>query len=164
MLTTVNLSLILYPDYQCTYDSFCEVWKIGNRFIFLVLITHNIWSTIYLMSSLQKPLRVIVIRDGQKAQMSLIPQRWSGRGLLGWVQQMPCLRSQNTSRMHWMTTCDWISQNTFRQGENSPNVVRVTYWIYISSLCLTAKQPANNSSLTNTLFEMQITLIKNVRG
>uniref|UniRef100_A0A8C6Q026 26S proteasome non-ATPase regulatory subunit 9 n=1 Tax=Nothobranchius furzeri TaxID=105023 RepID=A0A8C6Q026_NOTFU len=30
-----------------------------------------------------KPLRVSVIRSGQKAQMSLTPQRWSGRGLLG---------------------------------------------------------------------------------
>ncbi|XP_060894910.1 26S proteasome non-ATPase regulatory subunit 9 isoform X2 [Labrus mixtus] len=30
-----------------------------------------------------KPLRVSVIRAGQKAQMSLTPQRWSGRGLLG---------------------------------------------------------------------------------
>lgn len=30
-----------------------------------------------------KSLRVIVIREGQKAQMSLTPQRWSGRGLLG---------------------------------------------------------------------------------
>ncbi|XP_014853717.1 PREDICTED: 26S proteasome non-ATPase regulatory subunit 9 [Poecilia mexicana] len=30
-----------------------------------------------------KPLRVAVIRDGQKVQMSLTPQRWSGRGLLG---------------------------------------------------------------------------------
>nr|XP_020458140.1 26S proteasome non-ATPase regulatory subunit 9 [Monopterus albus] len=30
-----------------------------------------------------KPLRVTVIRDGQKTPMSLTPQRWSGRGLLG---------------------------------------------------------------------------------
>uniref|UniRef100_G3NZE4 26S proteasome non-ATPase regulatory subunit 9 n=1 Tax=Gasterosteus aculeatus aculeatus TaxID=481459 RepID=G3NZE4_GASAC len=30
-----------------------------------------------------KPLRVTVIREGKKAQMSLTPQRWSGRGLLG---------------------------------------------------------------------------------
>lgn len=30
-----------------------------------------------------KPLRVVVIRNGQKAVMSLTPQRWSGRGLLG---------------------------------------------------------------------------------
>ncbi|XP_053181311.1 26S proteasome non-ATPase regulatory subunit 9 [Scomber japonicus] len=30
-----------------------------------------------------KPLRVALIRDGQRAQMSLTPQRWSGRGLLG---------------------------------------------------------------------------------
>ncbi|CAI5650199.1 unnamed protein product [Oreochromis niloticus] len=30
-----------------------------------------------------KPLRVSVIRAGQKVQMSLTPQRWSGRGLLG---------------------------------------------------------------------------------
>ncbi|XP_069555485.1 26S proteasome non-ATPase regulatory subunit 9 isoform X1 [Brachyistius frenatus] len=30
-----------------------------------------------------KPLRVTVIRVGQKVQMSLTPQRWSGRGLLG---------------------------------------------------------------------------------
>ncbi|KAM4577532.1 26S proteasome non-ATPase regulatory subunit 9 [Odontesthes bonariensis] len=30
-----------------------------------------------------KPLRVSVIRAGQKAQMSLTPQRWAGRGLLG---------------------------------------------------------------------------------
>ncbi|XP_018523910.1 26S proteasome non-ATPase regulatory subunit 9 [Lates calcarifer] len=30
-----------------------------------------------------KPLRVTVIRDGQSVQMSLTPQRWSGRGLLG---------------------------------------------------------------------------------
>ncbi|XP_003974932.3 26S proteasome non-ATPase regulatory subunit 9 [Takifugu rubripes] len=30
-----------------------------------------------------KPLRVVVIREGQKAAMSLTPQRWSGRGLLG---------------------------------------------------------------------------------
>uniref|UniRef100_A0A3Q3XH23 26S proteasome non-ATPase regulatory subunit 9 n=1 Tax=Mola mola TaxID=94237 RepID=A0A3Q3XH23_MOLML len=30
-----------------------------------------------------KALRVVVIRGGQKAQMSLTPQRWSGRGLLG---------------------------------------------------------------------------------
>ncbi|XP_047237836.1 26S proteasome non-ATPase regulatory subunit 9 [Girardinichthys multiradiatus] len=30
-----------------------------------------------------KPLRVAVIRSGQKVQMSLTPQRWSGRGLLG---------------------------------------------------------------------------------
>ncbi|XP_047446756.1 26S proteasome non-ATPase regulatory subunit 9 [Mugil cephalus] len=30
-----------------------------------------------------KPLRVVVIRVDQKVQMSLTPQRWSGRGLLG---------------------------------------------------------------------------------
>lgn len=30
-----------------------------------------------------KPLHVSVIRAGQKVQMSLTPQRWSGRGLLG---------------------------------------------------------------------------------
>ncbi|XP_033947268.1 26S proteasome non-ATPase regulatory subunit 9 [Pseudochaenichthys georgianus] len=30
-----------------------------------------------------KPLRVAVIRDGQRAQVSLTPQRWTGRGLLG---------------------------------------------------------------------------------
>ncbi|CAG5923475.1 unnamed protein product [Menidia menidia] len=30
-----------------------------------------------------KPLRISVIREGQKVQMSLTPQRWSGRGLLG---------------------------------------------------------------------------------
>ncbi|XP_037536305.1 26S proteasome non-ATPase regulatory subunit 9 isoform X1 [Nematolebias whitei] len=30
-----------------------------------------------------KPLRVGVIRAGQKVQMNLTPQRWSGRGLLG---------------------------------------------------------------------------------
>ncbi|XP_068166573.1 26S proteasome non-ATPase regulatory subunit 9 [Antennarius striatus] len=30
-----------------------------------------------------KPLHITVIRDGQKVQMSLTPQRWSGRGLLG---------------------------------------------------------------------------------
>ncbi|XP_029365946.1 26S proteasome non-ATPase regulatory subunit 9 isoform X2 [Echeneis naucrates] len=30
-----------------------------------------------------KPLWVTVIREGQKVQMSLTPQRWSGRGLLG---------------------------------------------------------------------------------
>lgn len=30
-----------------------------------------------------KPLSVTVIRDGQKVQMRLTPQRWSGRGLLG---------------------------------------------------------------------------------
>ncbi|XP_038558874.1 26S proteasome non-ATPase regulatory subunit 9 [Micropterus salmoides] len=30
-----------------------------------------------------KPLRVTVIRDGQKTHMSLTPKRWSGRGLLG---------------------------------------------------------------------------------
>uniref|UniRef100_A0A1A7Z1A7 26S proteasome non-ATPase regulatory subunit 9 n=1 Tax=Iconisemion striatum TaxID=60296 RepID=A0A1A7Z1A7_9TELE len=30
-----------------------------------------------------KSLRISVIRSGQKAQMSLTPQRWSGRGLLG---------------------------------------------------------------------------------
>ncbi|KAF7669891.1 hypothetical protein LDENG_00100610 [Lucifuga dentata] len=30
-----------------------------------------------------KPLRVTAIRDGQRVQMSLTPQRWSGRGLLG---------------------------------------------------------------------------------
>lgn len=30
-----------------------------------------------------KPLRVTVIRVGQKVQMNLTPQRWSGRGLLG---------------------------------------------------------------------------------
>ncbi|XP_061784115.1 26S proteasome non-ATPase regulatory subunit 9 [Nerophis lumbriciformis] len=30
-----------------------------------------------------KPLRVTVIRGGQKAHISLTPQRWSGRGLLG---------------------------------------------------------------------------------
>ncbi|XP_028269717.1 26S proteasome non-ATPase regulatory subunit 9 [Parambassis ranga] len=31
----------------------------------------------------RKPLRVTVIRVDQKVQMSLTPQRWSGRGLLG---------------------------------------------------------------------------------
>ncbi|XP_067377378.1 26S proteasome non-ATPase regulatory subunit 9 isoform X2 [Channa argus] len=30
-----------------------------------------------------KPLRVTVLREGQKTQMSLTPQQWSGRGLLG---------------------------------------------------------------------------------
>ncbi|XP_056138603.1 26S proteasome non-ATPase regulatory subunit 9 isoform X2 [Lampris incognitus] len=30
-----------------------------------------------------KPLRVTVIRNGQRTQMTFTPQRWSGRGLLG---------------------------------------------------------------------------------
>ncbi|XP_030000050.1 26S proteasome non-ATPase regulatory subunit 9 [Sphaeramia orbicularis] len=30
-----------------------------------------------------KPLRVMVIRGGQRVHMTLTPQRWSGRGLLG---------------------------------------------------------------------------------
>ncbi|KAG7276722.1 hypothetical protein CRUP_006901 [Coryphaenoides rupestris] len=30
-----------------------------------------------------KPLRVSVLRDGQTTQLSLTPQQWSGRGLLG---------------------------------------------------------------------------------
>ncbi|KAK6306382.1 hypothetical protein J4Q44_G00233070 [Coregonus suidteri] len=30
-----------------------------------------------------KPLNVILIRNGQKTQMGLTPQQWSGRGLLG---------------------------------------------------------------------------------
>ncbi|XP_076021285.1 26S proteasome non-ATPase regulatory subunit 9 [Genypterus blacodes] len=30
-----------------------------------------------------KPLRVLVIREDQRVQMSLTPQKWSGRGLLG---------------------------------------------------------------------------------
>lgn len=32
----------------------------------------------------QRSLSVAVVRNGQRVQMSLIPQRWSGRGLLGW--------------------------------------------------------------------------------
>ncbi|XP_054629126.1 26S proteasome non-ATPase regulatory subunit 9 [Dunckerocampus dactyliophorus] len=42
---------------------------------------HNIASVV--QHSEGKPLRVTVIRAGQKAHMSLTPQRWSGRGLLG---------------------------------------------------------------------------------
>lgn len=31
----------------------------------------------------QKSVSVVVIRNGQKVRLSLTPQRWSGRGLLG---------------------------------------------------------------------------------
>lgn len=34
----------------------------------------------------QKPLRIIIMRAGQMTHISLTPKRWSGRGLLGWVQ------------------------------------------------------------------------------
>ncbi|MBN3316666.1 PSMD9 ATPase, partial [Atractosteus spatula] len=32
-----------------------------------------------------KPLSITVIRSGQTVHLGLTPQRWSGRGLLGWV-------------------------------------------------------------------------------
>ncbi|XP_034026276.1 26S proteasome non-ATPase regulatory subunit 9 [Thalassophryne amazonica] len=42
---------------------------------------HNIASVV--QHSEGKPLCVTVVRDGQRVQLSLTPQRWSGRGLLG---------------------------------------------------------------------------------
>ncbi|XP_061527794.1 26S proteasome non-ATPase regulatory subunit 9 [Phycodurus eques] len=42
---------------------------------------HNIASVV--QHSEGKPLRVMVVRGGQRANMSLTPQRWSGQGLMG---------------------------------------------------------------------------------
>ncbi|XP_057688652.1 26S proteasome non-ATPase regulatory subunit 9 isoform X2 [Corythoichthys intestinalis] len=42
---------------------------------------HNIASVV--QHSEGKPLRVTVVREGQRANMSLTPQRWSGQGLMG---------------------------------------------------------------------------------
>ncbi|XP_077376643.1 26S proteasome non-ATPase regulatory subunit 9 [Festucalex cinctus] len=42
---------------------------------------HNIASVV--QHSEGKPLRVTVVRGGQRAHMSLTPQRWSGQGLMG---------------------------------------------------------------------------------
>ncbi|XP_061623982.1 26S proteasome non-ATPase regulatory subunit 9 [Phyllopteryx taeniolatus] len=42
---------------------------------------HNIASVV--QHSEGKPLRVTVVRGGQRAYMSLTPQRWSGQGLMG---------------------------------------------------------------------------------
>ncbi|XP_077600726.1 26S proteasome non-ATPase regulatory subunit 9-like [Stigmatopora nigra] len=42
---------------------------------------HNIASVV--QHSEGKSLRVTVVREGQKANMSLTPQRWSGQGLMG---------------------------------------------------------------------------------
>lgn len=53
---------------------------------FPLMVTMSYQSTLKLHHHvLQRPLRVAVIRDGQRVQMSLTPQKWSGRGLLGWV-------------------------------------------------------------------------------
>ncbi|XP_019722609.1 26S proteasome non-ATPase regulatory subunit 9 [Hippocampus comes] len=42
---------------------------------------HNIASVV--QHSEGKPLRVTVVRGGQRTHMSLTPQRWSGQGLMG---------------------------------------------------------------------------------
>ncbi|XP_015234292.1 PREDICTED: 26S proteasome non-ATPase regulatory subunit 9 [Cyprinodon variegatus] len=62
--------------------------KVGDEVIeFGSVNTNNFQNLQNIASVVQhsegKPLRVAVIRDGQKVQMSLTPQRWSGRGLLG---------------------------------------------------------------------------------
>lgn len=62
--------------------------RVGDEVIeFGSVNTENFQSLQNIASVVQhsegKPLSVTVIRDGQKAQMRLTPQRWSGRGLLG---------------------------------------------------------------------------------
>ncbi|XP_053727462.1 26S proteasome non-ATPase regulatory subunit 9 [Synchiropus splendidus] len=62
--------------------------KVGDEVIeFGSVTTNNFQNLQNIASAVQhsegKPLRVAVIRSGQKVQMSLTPQRWSGRGLLG---------------------------------------------------------------------------------
>ncbi|KAM8865634.1 26S proteasome non-ATPase regulatory subunit 9 [Synchiropus picturatus] len=62
--------------------------KVGDEVIeFGSVTTNNFQNLQNIASAVQhsegKPLRVAVIRNGQKVQMSLTPQRWSGRGLLG---------------------------------------------------------------------------------
>ncbi|KAM9810900.1 26S proteasome non-ATPase regulatory subunit 9 [Neosynchiropus ocellatus] len=62
--------------------------KVGDEVIeFGSVTTNNFQNLQNIASAVQhsegKPLRVSVIRNGQKVQMSLTPQRWPGRGLLG---------------------------------------------------------------------------------
>ncbi|KAM6930666.1 26S proteasome non-ATPase regulatory subunit 9 isoform 2-T2 [Xenentodon cancila] len=62
--------------------------KVGDELIeFGSVNTDNFQNLQNIASVVQhskgKPLRVAVIRAAQKVQMSLTPQRWSGRGLLG---------------------------------------------------------------------------------
>lgn len=50
---------------------------------FTVLSLSIIFNVIFFS---QKPLRIVITRAGQMTHISLTPKRWSGRGLLGWVQ------------------------------------------------------------------------------
>ncbi|XP_070759800.1 26S proteasome non-ATPase regulatory subunit 9 isoform X2 [Enoplosus armatus] len=70
------------------YDVLEDGLRVGDEVIeFGSVNTENFQNLQNIASVVQhsegKPLRVTVIRDGQKAQMSLTPKRWSGRGLLG---------------------------------------------------------------------------------
>ncbi|XP_071387801.1 26S proteasome non-ATPase regulatory subunit 9 isoform X1 [Centroberyx affinis] len=62
--------------------------RVGDEIIeFGTVNTGNFQSLQNIASVVQhsegKPLRVAVIRSSQRVQMSLTPQRWAGRGLLG---------------------------------------------------------------------------------
>ena len=41
--------------------------------------------TIVLIFAAQRPVRVVVLRRGEQTVLSLTPQRWAGKGLLGYV-------------------------------------------------------------------------------
>ena len=41
--------------------------------------------TIVLIFATQRPVRVVVLRRGEQMVLSLTPQRWAGKGLLGYV-------------------------------------------------------------------------------
>lgn len=43
------------------------------------------FSAIHMLLNFQRPVRVVVLRRGEQVVLSLIPQQWSGRGLLGWA-------------------------------------------------------------------------------
>uniref|UniRef100_UPI003AAA3EDD 26S proteasome non-ATPase regulatory subunit 9 isoform X2 n=1 Tax=Centroberyx gerrardi TaxID=166262 RepID=UPI003AAA3EDD len=70
------------------YDVLEDGLRVGDEIIeFGTVNTGNFQSLQNIASVVQhsegKPLRVAVIRSSQRAQMSLTPQRWAGRGLLG---------------------------------------------------------------------------------
>ena len=44
--------------------------------------------TTVLISAAQRPVRVVVLRGGEQMVLSLTPQRWAGKGLLGYVDTL----------------------------------------------------------------------------
>ena len=69
-----------------TPSLFCLNYYFVSSLHFVSSCFLSLWELLtVLIFAAQRPVRVVVLRRGEQTVLSLTPQRWAGKGLLGYV-------------------------------------------------------------------------------